>query len=326
MSPQKIRFAILASLAKLQSLSDLEPSETTLQKSPTLPLSGSLFLWTFTTPQKVSLENLGSMWLSFINRPKMRKLPWRAVRFFEPHPGGHGWHVHAVAVSRYPVGTIRLLATISGFGRIHVKVIPASQAWYVLKYVTKSSFSRSPETRGKRLWACNGFRGYAAAKVVIHDSLFHEALSNFGYIEAQKEKLAHVWTTFVQEWAKQIRSGETQTKKQMNEAQSKIALQFLATGSRVQLVEYRGTKVRSVRKYVDGHPHPTEKQYYAVHLLESGGSPLLLEEPLPESYREEDKVSGPGNAKKGQTALLVIEKVTVFNGKETLLGKLHALA
>jgi len=245
------------------------------------------------------------------------------MNFFEPHPGGHGWHVHAVAVRRYDVRMIRQLATISGFGRIHVKVIPASQAWYVLKYVTKSSFTRQGETKGRRLWGCSGFRGFPASKVVIHDSLFHEALSSIGYIQAQKESLAYIWTEFIATWAKQSRSGP-KTKIQMNEIQSKEALRILGAGGRVQLVEYRGTKVRSVRKFVDGHPHPTEKSYYAVHLLESNASALLLEEALADSYREDDKIVPP--AKKGQTALLEITKTVIFNGKETLTGKLHAIA
>jgi len=324
MSPQKIRFAVLASLARLQSLGLGEPSEFTIPKTPTLPLSGNLYLWTFTTPTKVSLDELSARWDRFMKLRPMRSLPWQAMRFYEPHPGGHGWHVHCVAVQRYPVWTIRPHAMKSGFGRIHVKEIPAAGAGYVLKYVCKASFTRNEEAKSKRLWACNGFRGFPASKVVIQDTFLHEALRHFGYVQAQKEKLAYVWTSFIHEWSKQSRSGETQQKKQMNEHQNKKAIELLSAGSRVQFVEYRGTKVRSVRKYIDGNPHPTEKAHYAVHLLESGGSSVLLEEALADSYREDDKVVGP--AKKGQTALLEITKVSVFSGRETVNGKLHCIA
>jgi len=325
MSPQKVRFAVLASLARLQSLGVGEPSESVIQRVPTLPLSGSLYLWTFTTPSKVSLERLSFLWTRFMQRKSMRQIPWQAMNFKEPHPGGHGWHVHCVAVTRYDVRTIRTLALTSGFGRLNVIKIPADRVWYVLKYVTKSSLSRTPETKGKQLWGCNGFRGYPASKVVVHDSFLHEALSNFGYVAAQKEKLAYVWSTFIKEWSRQSRLGETTKNQiQMNEKQSKKAVELLLAGSRVQLVEYRGTKVRSVRKFVDGHPHPTEKQYYAVHLLESNAASLLLEEALADSYREDDKIVPP--AKKGQTAVLEITKVVIFNGKETLSGKLHEIA
>jgi len=323
MSPQKVRFAVLASLARLQSLGDGEPSESNIQKIPTLPLVGSLYLWTFTTPSKVSLERISFLWSRFMQRKMMRSIPWQGMNFKEPHPGGHGWHVHAVAVRRYNVRTIRTLATTSGFGRIHVKEIPASRAWYVLKYVTKASFNRTAEEKSKQLWGCNGFRGYPASKVVVQDTFLHEAIAHFGYIPAQKEKLAYIWSTFIKHWSSQTRLGETKIKITMNEIQTKKSVELVSAGSRIQFVEYRGTKVRSVRKFVDGHPHPTEKQYYAVHLLESNASPILLEEALEDSFRPDDKIVPP--AKKGQTAVLEITKTVIFNGKETLSGKLHAI-
>jgi len=323
MSPQKVRFAVLASLARLQSLGEGEPSESAIQKIPTLPLSGSLYLWTFTTPSKVSLARIICLWRHFMNQRKVRLIPWQGMKFYEPHPGGHGWHVHAVAVRRYDVRMIRTLATISGFGRIHVKEIPASRAWYVLKYVTKASFFRETETKHRQLWGCNGFKGYPASKVVVYDSFLHEALAHFGYVPARKEKLAYIWSKFIKYWSSQTRLGETQTKKKMNEIQAKKSVELVGSGCRVQFVEYRGTKVRAVRKFVDGHPHPTEKQYYAVHLLESNATPIILEEALEDSFRPDDKVVPP--AKKGQTAVLEITKTVIFGGKETLSGKLHAI-
>lgn len=83
------------------------------------------------------------------------------VRVVEPHPGGHGVHIHFVSRRFYDVSLLRELAVASGFGRIHVKPVPLHSALYVAKYVTKCRsrlFDEAPEYRGVRIWASYGVK------------------------------------------------------------------------------------------------------------------------------------------------------------------------
>lgn len=124
-------------------------------------VSGSwAYLWTLTTPDEVDLRELSQRW---------RKLIWNGftpcVRVFEKHPRGHGYHVHFVTSERIDVDELRPRAERVGFGRVHVKRIPARSARYVAKYLTKQRGEV-----GVRLWACVAFKGSKAANIVITDS------------------------------------------------------------------------------------------------------------------------------------------------------------
>lgn len=122
----------------------------------TLVNNGWAYLWTLTTPDEVDLTELSQRW---------RKLIWNGftpcVRVFEKHPGGHGYHVHFVTATRLKVEDLRPKAKAAGFGRIHVKRIPASRAVYVAKYLTKQRST----ARGVRLWSCVGFVGSKAKNI-----------------------------------------------------------------------------------------------------------------------------------------------------------------
>lgn len=112
-------------------------------------------LWTFTVPRKQPPRVTASMW-SLLQRDLVRSLHFQAVRVFELHPGGHGLHVHAVTPHFYPVDWVRVLTNSHGWGRIHVKVVPACAAGYVTKYLSKQFWRPYRELRGMRLWACVG--------------------------------------------------------------------------------------------------------------------------------------------------------------------------
>lgn len=137
-------------------------------------LSGreSCRLWTFTVRNKQPPRLTASMW-SLLQRDLVRGLHFQAVRVFELHPGGHGLHVHAVTPHFYPVDFVRCITNAHGWGRIHVKCIPACAASYVAKYLSKQFWRPYKELRGMRLWACVGrdadWRG-VSCKNVICDS------------------------------------------------------------------------------------------------------------------------------------------------------------
>lgn len=246
------------------------------------------------------------------------------MRFFEPH-ASHGWHVHCVAVNRYDVTMIRPLAEKFGFGRLNVIQIPAEKAPYVLKYVTK--YRRHSSDGRFRLWACSGFRGIPVSEVRIYDSWADYCFSQIGYANISEYKMDYIYRNGLETWLKQTHSEaatKPKTQRYMNAQQSKIGLSLLESGAKVVFVEYRGHKIREARKFIDGRASLSEKSYYSQHLVEAGGAPLLIEELLPDSYRPTDTIQPP--LKKGQTAVLEIKKVSVFNGKETYQGLFHSIA
>ena len=148
-------------------------------------LSGreSCHLWTFTVPHRQPPRVTASMW-SILQRDLVRSLHFQAVRVFELHPGGHGLHVHAITPHFYPVDWVRAITTSHGWGRIHAKVLPASAAGYVTKYLSKQFWRPYKELRGMRLWACVGrnsdWPGVSCKNVVFDSSgvSFYRAIAS----------------------------------------------------------------------------------------------------------------------------------------------------
>jgi hypothetical protein len=122
------------------------------------------YLWTFTTADKIGVPVLADRWNLF--RRWFQRAGGRCVRVFEPYPGGHGWHVHFITADRLDITEVRPKAEAAGFGRIHVKRIPAKKAGYIAKYVGKN-FGARQRLRGARMWACVGFHGSSAKDIEI---------------------------------------------------------------------------------------------------------------------------------------------------------------
>lgn len=122
------------------------------------------YLWTFTTEDKIELPVLADRWNVF--RRWFQRAGWRCVRVFEPHPLGHGWHVHFVTAERLDVNAVRPKAEEAGFGRINVKRKPSEGADYIVKYVGKDLANKG-RPRGARMWACVGFKGFSAKDVKV---------------------------------------------------------------------------------------------------------------------------------------------------------------
>ena len=122
------------------------------------------YLWTFTTEDKIDLPVLADRWNQF--RRWFQRAGGQCVRVFEPHPGGHGWHVHFVTAERLNVNVVRPKAEAADFGRIHVKRVPGERAGYIAKYVGKR-VGRGNRPHGARMWACVGFEGSSAKDIEI---------------------------------------------------------------------------------------------------------------------------------------------------------------
>lgn len=148
-----------------------------------VPVS-SCYLWTLTTPDVCDPSAVLKRWRNATRNWKDLK----CLRVLEEHPGGHGWHIHFVTPIRYDVNRVRKLTSRHGFGRIHVKEIPAEKAYYLVKYLVKA-LRRST---GRRLWACVGFQGFVANDIVIKDSFWSEVYSTpcpSGYSLGARRKL-----------------------------------------------------------------------------------------------------------------------------------------
>jgi len=320
----KIRFAQLASLACLQALlkNDQEPEdESRLYHEPKLPLTGMLYLWTFTTPDRVDLPTLSDRWAKLMRHFRGRgSLGVKWMRVYEPHET-HGYHVHCVAVQRYDVRKIRTLAQKYGFGRLNVTMLPASKAGYVAKYLSKHK--RKAGEKAVRMWACNGFKGISVSRVRIENSWLRWAIAHtVGFKDCKNWSLHYITTQAMLKVCEQNRINGSRALP-MNANQEKIAVALLNKGAMVRQVEYRKHDVKEVRKYIDGKASLSEKSYVSQHFCESDGKPFLVEEKLPESYKPGDKLVPPMS--KGQTAILEVTKVRDYKGTVTAEGIFHAV-
>ncbi len=128
-----------------------------------------LYFWTFTFAEVLSVKDTRKRWNRLLTALKRKYPDLCGLRAFEMHEE-HGLHVHMVTTSRINVVEVRLLAERSGWGRIHVKMIPAEGASYLGKYLTKEG--RAPCLKGWRLWAAFGPWKWTRVKDLKFDSEF----------------------------------------------------------------------------------------------------------------------------------------------------------
>jgi hypothetical protein len=137
--------------------------------SRTLGKDNRLFMWTFTFKDLLSVKDTRKKW-NYLLTLLLRAWPLlQGIRVFELHEE-HGLHVHLVTNSFIDVNRARMLAEKAGWGRIHVKRIPAERVSYLAKYLSKE---RVECLKRWRLWAAFG-KGWAPTKVkdVISNSVF----------------------------------------------------------------------------------------------------------------------------------------------------------
>jgi len=128
----------------------------------------SLFMWTFTFKDVLSIKDTRTRWNYLLTLIKREWPKLCGLRVFELHKS-HGLHVHLVTNRFIDVNVARMLATKAGWGRIHVKRIPAERASYLAKYLSKD---RPECLKGWRLWAGFGAWEWTKVKDVIFDSPF----------------------------------------------------------------------------------------------------------------------------------------------------------
>jgi len=84
----------------------------------------------------------------------------RVVRVLQKHPGGHGWHVHALMDRYIPASVAWRQAELAGLGRIDLRMVSKEKRQnaiqYVVRYVTRDLRKRDKSTRGVRLLTAAG--------------------------------------------------------------------------------------------------------------------------------------------------------------------------
>ena len=95
---------------------------------------------TLTTPDRVDLTEIRKRWRIF-RHDYFRQIGKASyIQVYEPHPRGHGWHIHLVVDRGFlPVQILRKYAVRAGFGRIHIERVLSScgAARYLSKYLVK---------------------------------------------------------------------------------------------------------------------------------------------------------------------------------------------
>ena len=115
----------------------------------------SVYFLTLTTADKCTPCQVSYRWRELIHTRYWKKLHIAYVQVLEKHPGGHGWHIHAVVSSRIPVDTFRPLLKSCGFGRFHIVKCNRHLdriTYYLAKYIGKSlPGMRDPELKNVRM-------------------------------------------------------------------------------------------------------------------------------------------------------------------------------
>lgn len=113
---------------------------------------GRLYFWTFTFKEKLDIKDTRKRWNHLLTLMKQTWPQMCGLRVFELHKS-HGLHVHLLTDRFIDVNRARELAKRAGWGRIHLKRIPATKATYLGKYLSKE---RPPCFKRWRLWAAFG--------------------------------------------------------------------------------------------------------------------------------------------------------------------------
>lgn len=123
---------------------------------------------------------ISSRWTEFV-RDLRRAIPGiRVVRVLQKHPGGHGWHIHALC-DRYVSSDIILhQAKLAGLGRIDFRMVSRETRQnairYLARYVARDLRERDKSCKGVRMVTAAGNLNCTVAwwvrmaDVVIHST------------------------------------------------------------------------------------------------------------------------------------------------------------
>ena len=105
-------------------------------------------------------RTISRRWAYFVHELR-RVLPGlRVIRVLQKHPGGHGWHVHAL-MDRYVSSHLLLhYADTAGLGRLDFQMVSRQKRenviGYVSRYVSRDLRKRDPSAKGARMLTAAG--------------------------------------------------------------------------------------------------------------------------------------------------------------------------
>lgn len=129
------------------------------------------------------LRTVADMWRSFANTRFWRELSRGKdyVMVYEPHPNGHGWHIHFVCNFFVPVRRLVEVAFRFGFGVCWMERVDVGSVLYVSKYIGKASaIARKEGCKGVR--TVNVSRSMLPLKdVEVHSPSIDFIRDNWGF-------------------------------------------------------------------------------------------------------------------------------------------------
>jgi len=307
------------------SIQHLMSSEAQLQlfgrQAVMVPASSAgrnVYLWTFTFADEVEEREAAVRWNRFADY--LRRSGKSCVRVLERGGVKGRLHYHAVTRERWEVREVRPKAEGAGFGRIHVKLIPAEKAGYVAKYLGKYVNRRAKI----RLWACVGFKGATVSSVRISNRVVASDLGAYGgFCDSMRWKFADVLTVEnfrrapVDTLARRIIREMELKKTQVTEI-----LTDVANGHVIFVGEYRGHQVRSF-EVADKRTGAKQRRCVVDHNVEVTGLPRVVTEWLPPGS---DASAARPAANKGDVVKVLVETMTKFSGQTSYGGTIKALS
>lgn len=105
-------------------------------------------------------RTISKCWYRFVDDLRRLYPGLRVIRVLQKHPGGHGWHVHAL-MDRYIASHVLLhQAQLAGLGRMDFQMVSKQKRQnvirYVCRYVTRDLKKRDKSLRHVRLLTAAG--------------------------------------------------------------------------------------------------------------------------------------------------------------------------
>ena len=109
---------------------------------------------------------ISSRWTRFVKMLRRSHCPQlKSIRVLQKHPGGHGWHIHALWNQRVPAEVLLKTAEKCGLGRLDFRMVSGEErektVRYVVRYITRDMRGRwkDPTLKGVRLLTAAGHLG-----------------------------------------------------------------------------------------------------------------------------------------------------------------------
>lgn len=109
---------------------------------------GRLRFFTVTVQEHgLPLRFVADRWRTFANDRWWRKISKGKdyIMVYEPHPGGHGWHIHFLTNFYIPIDDLRYYCNRHNFGICFAEACDTGTVVYMAKYISKGAFLRRME-------------------------------------------------------------------------------------------------------------------------------------------------------------------------------------